>query len=148
MKALTESARAIQAFFKIAKDDQELQQENFSELQSTQSYLRYFDNTVSTTLPRTTTQFQNPLLQTYTNSQPSNLSYRPNLPYVRLQDPPNLQTSLGKPYNPVNSQRSSIVRPRSSFWFNNIRQSQRTNDPSSDTLHQHKMHVRQRSSRI
>ncbi|CAF4681154.1 unnamed protein product, partial [Didymodactylos carnosus] len=60
MKALTESARTIQAFFKIAKDEQELQQDNFSELQPTQSYLPYFNNTVSTTLPRTTNQFQNP----------------------------------------------------------------------------------------
>ncbi|CAF4492395.1 unnamed protein product [Didymodactylos carnosus] len=137
MKALTESARTIQAFFKIAKDEQELQQDNFSELQPTQSYLPYFNNTVSTTLPRTTNQSQNPPPQTYTNSQPSNVSYRPNPPYVRLQDPPNLQTSLAKPYNSVNSQRSSIVRPRSSFSFTNIRQSQRTNGPSSDTLHQH-----------
>ncbi|CAF1170021.1 unnamed protein product [Didymodactylos carnosus] len=109
MKAFTESVRTIQAFFKIAKDEQELQQENFSELQPTQSYLPYFNNTVSTTLPRTTNQFQNPPPQTYTNSQPSNLSYRPNPPYVRLQNPPNLQTSLAKPYNPVNSQRSPIV---------------------------------------
>ncbi|CAF1566319.1 unnamed protein product [Didymodactylos carnosus] len=137
MKALTESARTIQAFFKIAKDEQELQQDNFSELQPTQSYLPYFNNTVSTTLPRTTNQFQNPPPQTYTNSQRSNVSYRPNPPYVRLQDPPNLQTSLAKSYNSVNSQRSSIVRPRSSFSFNNIRQSQRTNGPSSDTLQQH-----------
>ncbi|CAF1345271.1 unnamed protein product [Didymodactylos carnosus] len=104
MKALTESARTIQAFFKIAKDEQELQQDNFSELQPTQSYLPYFNNTVSTTLPRTTNQSQNPPPQTYTNSQPSNVSYRPNPPYVRLQDPPNLQTSLAKPYNSIKIQ--------------------------------------------
>ena len=49
MKSLPESARTTQAFLKIAKDEQELQEENFLESQSTSAYMPYFANTVSTT---------------------------------------------------------------------------------------------------
>ncbi|CAF1281873.1 unnamed protein product [Didymodactylos carnosus] len=115
MKVLTKSAITIQAFFKIAKGEQELQQDNFFGPQPTHSYLSYFNNKVWTTLPRTAGQFQNPPPQTFTNFQPSNLSYRLNPPNVRLH-PSNLQASLPESYNLV---------------------SQRTHDPSSDTLHQH-----------
>ena len=50
MKLLPESARTIQALLKIAKDEQELQEENIPESQSTSTYISYFANTVSTTL--------------------------------------------------------------------------------------------------
>ncbi|CAF4686011.1 unnamed protein product, partial [Rotaria sp. Silwood1] len=49
MKLLSESARTTQAFLKIAKDEQELQEENASKPETT-SYVPYFANTVSTTL--------------------------------------------------------------------------------------------------
>ncbi|CAF4459539.1 unnamed protein product, partial [Rotaria magnacalcarata] len=50
MKALSDSARTTQAFLKIAKDEQELQEENVPERKTTAPYIPYFSNTVSTTL--------------------------------------------------------------------------------------------------
>ncbi|CAF2136424.1 unnamed protein product [Rotaria magnacalcarata] len=50
MKALSDSARTTQAFLKIAKDEQELQEENVPERETTAPYIPYFSNTVSTTL--------------------------------------------------------------------------------------------------
>ncbi|CAF5071218.1 unnamed protein product, partial [Rotaria magnacalcarata] len=50
MKALSDSARTTQAFLKIAKDEQELQEENVPERETTAPYVPYFSNTVSTTL--------------------------------------------------------------------------------------------------
>ncbi|CAF4708786.1 unnamed protein product, partial [Rotaria socialis] len=50
MKALSDSARTTQAFFKIAKDEQEPQEENVPERETTAPYVPYFSNTVSTTL--------------------------------------------------------------------------------------------------
>ncbi|CAF2038712.1 unnamed protein product [Rotaria magnacalcarata] len=49
MKALSDSARTTQAFLKIAKDEQELQEENVPERETTAPYIPYFSNTVSTT---------------------------------------------------------------------------------------------------
>ena len=50
MKLLSESARTTQAFLKIAKDEQELQEENLPTSNLATSYVPYFTNTVSTTL--------------------------------------------------------------------------------------------------
>ncbi|CAF1199612.1 unnamed protein product [Rotaria magnacalcarata] len=49
MKLLPESARTTQAFLKIAKDEQELQEENSTEQESTQPYLPFITNTISKT---------------------------------------------------------------------------------------------------
>ncbi|CAF4384057.1 unnamed protein product, partial [Rotaria magnacalcarata] len=46
---LCQSARTTQAFLKVAKDEQELQEENSTEQESTQPYLPFITNTVSTT---------------------------------------------------------------------------------------------------
>ena len=51
MKLLPETGRTIQAFLKIAKDEQELQ-EHTKEPDSTAPYAPYFTNTVSTTIPQ------------------------------------------------------------------------------------------------
>ncbi|CAF1682571.1 unnamed protein product [Adineta ricciae] len=63
MKLLTETARTTKAFLKIAKDEQELQEEHSLVPDVTSSYVPYFGNTVSTTIPqpRTTQQtFESP----------------------------------------------------------------------------------------
>ncbi|CAF2001589.1 unnamed protein product, partial [Rotaria magnacalcarata] len=49
MKLLPESARTTQAFLKIAKDEQDLQEENSTEQESTQPYLPFITNTISKT---------------------------------------------------------------------------------------------------
>ncbi|CAM2708521.1 unnamed protein product [Rotaria socialis] len=49
MKLLPESARTTQAFLKIAKDEQELQEENSTEQESSQPYLPFITNTISKT---------------------------------------------------------------------------------------------------
>ena len=53
MKLISDSTRTTQAFLKIAKDEQELQEENFATTESTPSYVPYFEHTVSTTLQQT-----------------------------------------------------------------------------------------------
>lgn len=50
MKLLPESARTTQAFLKIAKDEQELPTEIFSESEPTLAYMPYFTKTVFTRL--------------------------------------------------------------------------------------------------
>jgi hypothetical protein len=52
MKVLFETARTTQTFFKIAKDKQELQEENLLESEPTSTFTPYFANTVSTTLKK------------------------------------------------------------------------------------------------
>ena len=52
MKTLAESARTTQAFLKIAKDEEELQESASMKSESTSSFAPYFTNTVSTTLTR------------------------------------------------------------------------------------------------
>nr|ABL86704.1 putative gag protein [Adineta vaga] len=52
MKLLAEQARTTKAFLKIAKDEQELQEERVSVPDPTPSYMSYFTNTVSTTKPQ------------------------------------------------------------------------------------------------
>ncbi|CAF1686109.1 unnamed protein product, partial [Didymodactylos carnosus] len=68
-KLLPESARTIQAFLKIAKDVQELQEEDSSELQPTQSYLPYITNTVSTTAQQTRSNSERIPTSTYSPSR-------------------------------------------------------------------------------
>ncbi|CAF3352665.1 unnamed protein product [Rotaria socialis] len=48
MKFLSESARTTQAVLEIAKDEQELLDENVPEHETTAPYVPYFANTVST----------------------------------------------------------------------------------------------------
>ncbi|CAF5033360.1 unnamed protein product, partial [Rotaria sp. Silwood1] len=69
MKLLPESARTIQAFLKIAKDEQELQEEDSSELQTTQSYLPYITNTVSTIAQQTRNNSERIPTSTYSPSR-------------------------------------------------------------------------------
>ena len=52
MKTLAESVRTTQAFLKIAKDEEELQESASTKPESTPSFVPYFTNTVSTTLTR------------------------------------------------------------------------------------------------
>lgn len=52
MKLLPEGERTVQAFLKIAKDEQELQ-DSTGESEATAAYAPYFTNTVSTTMPLT-----------------------------------------------------------------------------------------------
>jgi hypothetical protein len=59
MTLLPESARTAQSFLKIAKDEQELQEENTPETEPTPSYIPYFANTVSTTVQQTENRLRN-----------------------------------------------------------------------------------------
>lgn len=52
MKLLVETARTTKAFLKIAKDEQELQEEHSLVPDPAPSYVPYFSNTVSTTVPQ------------------------------------------------------------------------------------------------
>lgn len=52
MKTLPESTRTTQAFLKIAKDEEELQEHALIQPESTSSVVPYFTNTISTTLQR------------------------------------------------------------------------------------------------
>jgi hypothetical protein len=78
MKLLSESARTTRAFLKIAKDEQELQEEISPA--PTPSYVPYFGNTVSTTLRRTESMRPNESSRSYpsqtTTSHQSKSSYQ------------------------------------------------------------------------
>lgn len=51
MKLLAEEERTIQAFLKIAKDEQELQHNSSPDTETTSAHIPYFTNAVSTTQP-------------------------------------------------------------------------------------------------
>lgn len=59
MKVLAESARTTKAFLKIAKDEEELQENASDKHESTSSFVPYFTNTVSTTLPQPNNSISN-----------------------------------------------------------------------------------------
>jgi hypothetical protein len=64
MKLLPEAGRTTQAFLKIAKDEQELQ-EHTKEPDSTSPYAPYFMNTVSTTIPQSSQPHESTLVPTH-----------------------------------------------------------------------------------
>ena len=78
MKLLAETARTTQAFLKIAKDEQELQ-EHSKEPESTASYVPYFTNTVSTTIPLQSQPHESTSGTTYRSNRESmmNTAHRP-----------------------------------------------------------------------
>ncbi|CAF1287245.1 unnamed protein product [Rotaria magnacalcarata] len=119
MKLLPESARTTQAFLKIAKDEQELQDDS-PEQETTQPYMPYITNTVSTTLqdkrntsekvststyspPRHTTyEYKKQYTSSPRISTPlTSISYDRNLtsrprPILRRQEPHNLPTNYSQ----------------------------------------------------
>jgi len=80
MKILPESARTTQALLKIAKDEQELQEENSFEPEPIQPYLPYMTNTVSTTSQQTRRKPEDVPKSSY--SQPYYGTYHQNKQYV------------------------------------------------------------------
>ncbi len=131
MKLLSETARTTQAFLKIAKDEQELQEENQSGPEPASSYMPYFANTVSATLPQT-------------ESTPSTSSNHPHrartITSYRHKNLNQQQTNFNEPqrqpsrtrYLP-SQQRSYSPRPQSSTSRRNTQQNQSRNATSSDS---------------
>lgn len=102
MKVLAEPARTTKVFLKIAKDEEELQENGSDKHESTSSFVPYFTNTVSTTLP-----------------QPINsVSNRPNYARTttRTTTHPPMNTQHQQPsrnYYPTTNQRSFPTRQKS-----------------------------------
>ncbi|CAF3386340.1 unnamed protein product [Rotaria socialis] len=120
MKLLPESARTTHAFLKIAKDEQELQEEDSPEQATTQPYMPYITNAVSATLqgkrnnsekvptstyspPRHTTyEYKKQYTSSSSNSTPltsssydRNLTSRPR-PILRRQEPHDLPNNYSQ----------------------------------------------------
>ncbi|CAF1473560.1 unnamed protein product [Adineta steineri] len=89
MKLLIESARTTKAFLKIAKDEEELQEEHISVPDPTPSYMPYFTNAVSTTKPQTT--------GTVRDTQYSARSISPNRPWQSMDHRNEFDTSYYPP---------------------------------------------------
>lgn len=86
MKTLLESARTTQAFLKIAKDEEELQENSSIQPESTSSVVPYFTNTVSTTLQRPEDREFNPSKYAGANVQATK-QQRPNIEYQKRPSP-------------------------------------------------------------
>jgi hypothetical protein len=136
MKSLSDAARTTQAFLKIAKDEQELQEENLPDSEHTSSYLPYFTNTVSAALQQTETATPNTSNHPYasriiTSHQSKNLYQQKNSNELQRPPPrnrylppqqhsitprPQLSTSLYNTYQPklknITSADSSNINPR------------------------------------
>ncbi|CAF3406582.1 unnamed protein product [Rotaria sp. Silwood2] len=80
MKLIPELARTTQALLKIAKDEQELQEEDSYEQQAAQSYLPYIMNTVSTTLQEARSNSETVPLSTYSSQR--HPRYKQNTEYA------------------------------------------------------------------
>ena len=92
LKLLSEAARTTQAFLKIAKDEQELQ-EHSKESDSTASYVPYFTNTVSTTIPQPSQPHESASATTYrSNREPmTTATHLPENPFQRQSAPHDFQ---------------------------------------------------------
>ena len=132
MKLLSETARTTQAFLKIAKDEQELQDENRPESEPTPTYTPYFANTVSTTLLQ-----QNEDTRSNNLNQPS--SFRTTAPHESrithqqrsiFTDP---QRPLPQTRQSSSQQRSSTFKPQSSTSYRNTQQIKPQNVKSADS---------------
>ncbi|CAF4803070.1 unnamed protein product, partial [Rotaria socialis] len=94
MKLLPESARTTQAFLKIAKDEQELQDDS-PEQETTQPYMPYITNTVSTTLQDKRNTSEKNFNSINIDFKCRNLTSRPR-PILRRQEPHNLPTNYSQ----------------------------------------------------
>jgi hypothetical protein len=132
MKLLSETARTTQAFLKIAKDEQELQEENLHEPEPTPPYMPYFANTVSTTLQQTesmppnASNHLNPS-RTFTSHQSKNL-YQQRKHFDESQRPPPRTRHL-----PL-QQRSHVYRPQALTLHKDTQQMQSKNATRFDSL--------------
>jgi len=135
MKLLSESARTTQAFLKIAKDEQELQEENCSELEPAQPYLPYITNTVSTTLKQTQNKFEDVPKPSY--SPPRNGTYRQDKQYIPSSK--FLKPLMSESYTrDLTYRQRSIPQQQRSFhsFSNNTQQGQPNHNKSSDAFKQ------------
>jgi hypothetical protein len=131
MKLLSETARTTQAFLKIAKDEQELQEENLSGSEPTPSYIPYFANTVSTTLQQTENILPDASnhphsSRTFTSHQSKNL-YQQRKNFDESQRPPP-RTRHVPP-----QQHSYISRPQSSTLRHDTQRTQGKNATPFDS---------------
>ena len=132
MKLLSESARTTQAFLKIAKDEQELQEENFPEPQPTSAYMPYFRNTVSTTLQQKENTSSNVLKQPTslrtTAPYESKTLYQQRFNFNEPRRPP------PRTRQPSLQQHSFVFRPKPSAIRGTKQRIQSENAASIDTL--------------
>lgn len=91
MKLLSETTRTTQAFLKIAKDEQELQEEKSPGLEPTSLHTPYFASTVSTTLQQPVNARQNP--STYALHRPTIAPHPSRRPFQRTYHGKNQQPS-------------------------------------------------------
>jgi hypothetical protein len=135
MKLLPESARTTQAFLKIAKDEQELQEENSFGSESIQPYLPYITNTVAATSQQTRNKFEDEPKPSY--SPPHHETYHQ---YKQYKPPSKfVKPLMSGPYNRDSTyqQRSNPRQQRSLHSFTyNAQQGQPENNKSDNSFKQ------------
>jgi hypothetical protein len=137
MKVLAESARTVQAFLKIAKDEQELQEEGCPEPEPIQPYLPYFTNTVSATLQQANNHSQNTTSSGFSYSSPENLTHRSNNQYSQLQHSSKPQPSTQKNRYSTFQQYSSSSQQQPFSSYTNRQQAKSKNNISFNASNQH-----------
>ncbi|CAF1447027.1 unnamed protein product, partial [Rotaria sordida] len=119
MKLLPESARTTQAFLKIAKDEQEFQDEDSFEKEPVQPYLPYITNTISTTSQQTRNNSEKTSTSTYSPTHEHNSKYTSSS---------NIPTSNSTIRNPISRTRQIIRKQeRNHLRTNNSRYGQPAN---------------------
>lgn len=99
MKTFIETARTTQAFLKIAKDEEELQENSSIQPESTPSFVPYFTNTLSNMLQRTENHPPNPPKYTCVTTQPTTdrRTNIPRQPRSTLQYQPTIDKRSSRP---------------------------------------------------
>ena len=113
MKSLSESARTTQAFLKIAKDEEELQETHRLTSEPTTSYAPYFVNTVSTTL--TGTENTRSDVSIHTPSSRTTRHRELNTDYHQYR-PPNASQRPPRTHLPASQKNSFEPKPQSSAF--------------------------------
>jgi hypothetical protein len=131
MKLLSEPARTTQAFLKIAKDEQELQEENLPESEPTSSYAPYFANAVSAMLQQTKNEPPNTVDHRYHAS--TTTPYRSNTPYQQQRTINSSQQRPSQIHQSTSQQRSIASQPKPSAFQRNKQQMHVENDISFNT---------------
>jgi hypothetical protein len=118
MKLLSETARTTQAFLKIAKDEQELQDENRPEPEPTPAYTPYFANTVSTTLLHQNEDTRSNNLN-HSSSFRTSAPHESRITHQRRSTFNDSQRPLPRTQQSSSQQRSPTPKPQSSTFRRN-----------------------------
>jgi len=140
MKSLSETARTTQAFLKIAKEEQELQEDDLPGHESTTPYAPYFANTVSTALQQTENTFKNSSNHSHPSRTSTSHQFTETNQRIKVDEqqqpaprthylPPQQRLPTSRPQLSTSRRNTKYIQPRSATSFNSSNTNTRKFNP-------------------